>query len=208
MRSVIGWFRREPHVKIAWIQAILGILTLGVNTWVIVQNSSALSRARDSLYLSVAPTVDLEVREGDVLISNRGIYPVHDVRWYVVNYKLLKDPPFIRARSTTAGNHRLAEHLSPGDSIMIPSKWLTIHDFDPLQAFDGYPARALVLTFRRHLDFRKFMAIEVFLGGEMPVPLFQQELYSISGPWPQISAAVPEIERTERFLFRIPTSGS
>lgn len=128
---------------------------------------------------------------------------VFDVEVRLVAYKLKKEPPSVEARSAHAGVIVRYEVLKPNGTFTLADAQVGSDKMlgAALQHWDGFPMKAIVITFRRSFDYRKFMHFEPLIGFDGVVPIYSQNSSGMSGGWSRLFDLVPELEKKERALF-------
>jgi hypothetical protein len=173
-----------------------------INTYVIVQNSRTLS-------LAIKPVIEVSFTKQGAIVQNTGLSPVVDVEATPVIYLVRREPKPYKIVDRRMGESFKRAYLTPKEELRIPGLVISFDVGQP-PGFDGYPIRALVVVFRRQVDYKRFVTIEPFIGTRAResyvfAPLYASPAFLTSGP-PFEADILKQIEDLERVLFRIGDS--
>ncbi|MFT3782424.1 MAG: hypothetical protein QM790_10460 [Nibricoccus sp.] len=157
------WYTKEWLP--AWLQAGAALVALALSVISLYQSSAALRSTAESLYLSGDCTIDVQVRENALHISNPGRRVMHFVTITAVGYEIpLNEENPSPLRNNGVGAILAKETLAPGESFILSEDMLKKAETYRLSSSPKIlRLRAIKIEYSRDIDSKRFIHIEPFL---------------------------------------------
>lgn len=196
--------------------SIATIVSILVAFIALVISAVSLQVTNDALYLATSPHVEIVFNHSSetIHIVNPGPRPLHDVLVQIVAYDIPMGNLKPAGRNAPAGGLQI-KTLESGGKIPISENYIKTlyssfirmgHRKDiillphSLQAMGVLPIAALVVTFRREIDGRRFLHWEPIRPWPNVIPLFSDPHYGSSGEDSEVLDKITEVELRERRL--------
>jgi hypothetical protein len=196
-----------------WSLILIGSVLTLVGGVMVTLGWSRVKQRDEAYSLSSPPSIDVSVRppedpkkqtEQDVIFENTGQHELKDVRTWSVLYNVDKDQ--ITSRSAPGGGELISDKWSPTKQIKLSAKKITFWNVPPRTDEERSQMRciALVTTYRRQADNRRFVDIELFIveninGAQCLFPFLGS---ASSGPPQNLIKVFKEITDSEKFIFK------
>jgi len=206
-QNILNWFKSKPATKAAWLAAIIALLSLCTNFYLVYLNSKSIDSARDAVLLSINPNIDIEFQSDSAFLINTSTVSISDIRIHPITYTIQPEPFKVLIRNKSSSNFLLSNKLSSKQRIPIPiNQLIDTLVYKPISE-DPNIIRVIVITFRREVDLKRFSAIEIFYATIINkhlalFPIFSGKNTATSGPPDYIIQLISEIARIEGIMFK------
>lgn len=194
--------------KIGIYIAVISLIATSIfSAYSIYQNSQNMEVSRIALEMSVEPSIDIMLPENygqEISVQNTSTVNLTDLRAFPVCYYLWKgkDGFEIRDRQPLTPINLSLQILKPKERSVIP---LESTSCAKLPKIEGSYVNALVVTFRRQADNKRFVKVEPFvMSSTDPNPGWASSIQAESGWRGEPSAFIGIsgiIKETETALF-------
>ncbi len=208
IKNIIKWIKKDSSTKAAWFAGIVACLALMINSYVLYQNSIALSVSKTALELSMEPSIDFQLHPGGAYIINTSNQTLQDLCVYIITYVFNPDTSAIEQRLQPSGDCKVTNELKPKEKYEIKDDILVsiregIYSPDSPNVY-----RVALITYKRTADMRKYKAMYIFrtftVNGQLNlVGLGSGQMYNgWSGPPQRYLKAIQRIEEIEKVMFK------
>ncbi len=199
---LIKWIKE----KATWL---ITIVTLLVNAYALHQSSEAINLSRKTLELSFEPSIEFQLYPEASYIINTSNQVLQEICIFPITYVFDPSLSDVKIRNQPMGSENVQDLLEPNGKIKLGLSALApltedIYSLENINVF-----RALVVTFRRQQDNRKFKALHIFQVSKIEDNLMIVSLGSghLSGSWsgpPQMYMnVIKKINDIEKTMFNV-----
>ena len=190
-----------------------GIVTL-IGSMLATYGLSELKRNEEVFSLSTPASIELDWRNnngnGEILLQNTSPHNITNLEIYPVAYQIAFSPVSIVHRMQPGGDVKIAERLSPKETLTLPSRRFTLL-YEIKGSNDEFLSNlnfiALVVVYRRENDNKRYVYIEPFTlytetdGKREISPIYSSKSFSATNSH-KFLGAIKEIAEIEKVYFK------
>jgi len=198
----------------AWTYIWVGGALSLIGTVLVTLGWNQIKKQEEAFSLSIPPSIEISLEsaptteKNDLVIENTGQHEIVSVELTPVLYRIQADTMKITSRDVPSNGLKVSSSLGPRQKVTITTEAATFFiNAGTLNNPNEMVAVAMVVTFRRKADNRRFVEIEPLLitgfnDKKVLYHLYSNKSTAIAGQ-PQIFMnIVKEILESERLMFR------